>query len=55
MLILSQGAPNIVSVKTCRIRLKDTDDLYYAGLGEIRVQEEILTLARGAMNEITYR
>ena len=53
-LILGQGAPNIVSVKTCRIRLKDTDNLYCAGFGEIRVQEEMITLARGAVNKITY-
>ena len=49
-LILGQGAP----VKTCRIRLKDTDDLYCAGFGEIRVQEEMITLARGTVNKITY-
>ena len=53
-MILSQGAPNIVSVKTCRSRWKHTDVLYYAGFGEIRVQEEMSTLARGAVNKITY-
>jgi len=50
-LILNQGAQNIVSAK---IRLKDTDDLYYAGFEEIRVKKEMITLATSAMNKITY-